>query len=164
MENKLSKLYNELRMKIVAIIPEQWKNIYFLGEIDKTGASAIFYFKEAGSGEYVKSCNIPYRYDVSEEVYELLMEEVNEILLKIYSCSILNSKRPWEQIRLAIGEEGSFNIDYIYGTISNNEMSPMERELVWAYEAFGNIPKEGTYMRKILDTYLKKIQIKGVAR
>lgn len=40
--------------------------------------------------------------------------------------------------------------------ISSNDRGPMEREVIWAYNTFGNIPKEGTYMKKVLDAYLSE--------
>ena len=35
-------------------------------------------------------------------------------------------------------------------------MGQVGREVIWAYEAFGLEPKEGTYMRGILDNYRSK--------
>lgn len=156
MENKLAKLYNELGTKVVSTIPGQWKQIYYLGEVGtgRDSWSSVFYFKEQNSDEFIESNDIPEKYKVSEEIYEQLVDEMNEILLKIYDCFIDNNQEPWEQLSMYISETGEFNIDYLYGTISTNDRGPMEREIIWAYETFGNMPKEGTYMRKLLNKYI----------
>ncbi len=37
--------------------------------------------------------------------------------------------------------------------VKKSNMGQVGREVIWAYESFGLEPKEGTYMRKILDDY-----------
>lgn len=158
MENKLAVLYNKLGSKIVSTIPEKWEKIYFLGEVGngKTSRSSVFYFMEPGADQYTVSYNIPERYKVSEEIYEQLMDEAEKILLEIYDCFVESNQEPWEQLSMSIDNAGKFNIDYSYGTISGSDKGPMEREMIWAYEAFGNLPEEGTYMRKLLDKYIEQ--------
>jgi len=155
-ENKLAKLYNELGSKIVSAIPADWEKVYYLGEVaaDKASWSSVFYFKEVSSNEFIKSHNIPEKYNVSEEIYEQLMDEASEILLKMYDCFIENNQEPWEQLSMFVNETGDFDIDYLYSTISNNDKGPLEREIIWAYEKFGNMPKEGSYTRELLNNYL----------
>lgn len=158
MESKLAALYNELTQKVISMIPVSWETVYFLGEVEKgkSSWSSVFYFKETGSEEFIKSHNIPDNYDVSEDTYDELLDEACEILLKIYDCFLENSKEPWEQLSLTVNSTGSFNIDYFYDKISNSGKGPMEREIIWAYDTFGNIPKDGTFSRKLLDEYLEQ--------
>lgn len=156
MESKLAQLYQELGEKIVSMIPCEWQEIYYLGEVEKakTSWSSVFYFKESNDNEYIKSHNIPDIYDVSEDIYDELIEEASEILLQIYDCFIENSQKAWDQILVHINSTGEISIEYAYDVISGNDRGPMEREVIWAYNTFGRIPKEGTYMKKVLDAYL----------
>ena len=158
MENNLAMLYNELGTKVVSMIPGKWEKIYYLGEVEngKSSWSSVFYFTENDTEDYIVSHDIPEKYKVSEDIYEQLIDEANEILLKIYDCFIENDQEPWEQLSMLIDNTGKFNINYSYGAISNNDKGPMEREMIWAYETFGKLPKEGTYMRKLLDKYIEQ--------
>lgn len=158
MEKKLAELYNELVTIVVSMIPEGWEKIYYLGEVEsnKLSWSSVFYFVDEKAKEVIKSHEIPERYNVSEEIYNKLLEETNEILIKIYDCFIENGQEPWEQLSLSVNNEGDFNIDYLYGKMKDSDLGQMEREIIWAFETFGYKPKEGSYTRKILEKYISK--------
>ena len=44
-------------------------------------------------------------------------------------------------------------MNFVYEQMKKSNMGQVGREVIWAYETFGSEPKEGTYMRKILDDY-----------
>lgn len=157
MEKRLANLYNELAAKVISIIPGEWEKIYFLGEVEseKSGWSSVFFFNQPNSDSFIKCHNIPKMYGVSEEIYEDLLDETNEILLNIYDCFIENNQEIWQQLSFSINKNGSYTIDFINNVINDN-VGPMERECIWAYETFGNLPKEGTFQRKKLDEYINK--------
>lgn len=158
MEEKLGELYNEIANSIISAIPVEWEDIYYLGEVEKNKKSwsSVFFFKDINKQQYVKSHDIPQIYGVSESEYRDIMNNINSILLRLYDCFIENSQCVWEQLSLSIKNTGEFNIDYMYDKLKNSKMGQVGREVVWAYETFGRIPKEGTYMRKILEEYLSK--------
>ena len=52
-------------------------------ENNKFSWSSVFYFESIEDNEIVKSHNIPEKYDVSEEIYENLLNEVNRLLLEL---------------------------------------------------------------------------------
>lgn len=156
MEKKFADLYNELATKIVSMIPVNWKKVYYLGEVEsnKLSWSSVFYFEDEITKEIIKSHEIPERFNVSEEIYNQLLEQTNVILIKIYDCFIENGQEPWEQLSLSVDNEGDFNIDYLYENMKNNDLGQMEREIIWSFETFGYKPKEGSYTRKILEKYI----------
>lgn len=158
MEKELAKLYNELATKLVSMIPEGWEKIYYLGEVEsnKLSWSSVFYFVDDKAKEVIKSHEIPERYNVSEEIYNQLLEETSEILIKIYDCFIENGQEAWDQLSLSVNNEGDFNIDYFYEKMKDSDFGQMEREIIWAFETFGYKPKEGSYTRKILEKYISK--------
>jgi uncharacterized protein (TIGR01741 family) len=156
MENKLSEIYNSLASEIASVIPVKWKKFYYLGEMEneKLSWSSVFYFES--NGEIVKSHSIPEKYNVSEEIYEELFDRVNELLLQLYECFQKNEQLLWDQVSLFVDCEGSFDINYLYDVISENDGGQVKREVVWAYETFGFTPKEGTHTRRILDKYISE--------
>lgn len=90
MEQQLATLYNKLADKIISMIPVKWNKIYYLGEVEKgkLSWSSVFYFEEINSKEIVKSHGIPEKYNVSEKIYDELLDELDVILIEIYDCFI----------------------------------------------------------------------------
>lgn len=155
MEKQLAEIYNKLASKIVSMIPVKWNKLYYLGEVEnnKLSWSSVFYFDSVVDNKIIKSHSISEKYSVSEEIYEELLNEVDEFLLELYDCFQENKQELWSQVSLSLDKTGKFNIDYLYDVI-NDDGGQVKRELVWAYETFGFIPKEGSYTRKILDKYI----------
>lgn len=115
MEKKFADIYSKLANKIVSMIPVQWNKLYYLGEVEnnKSSWSSVFYFESKDDNEIVKSHSIPEKYDVSEEIYEDLLNEVNELLLALYECFQKNEQELWHQVSLSLDNTGKFNIDYL---------------------------------------------------
>ena len=66
MEEELGELYNKLANKIVSIIPTEWDEFHYLGEVEenKKSYSSVFYYKDSRTKEYVKSHKIPELYHI----------------------------------------------------------------------------------------------------
>ena len=150
MEEKLDKLYNEIVNRVVSIIPSKWEKIYFMGEVEKEKKSwnFIFYFLDEDN-KFQRAYEIPELYKVSEEIFDNLMEEVEETLLRIYDCFIENNQESWTRMVFKLSKRGKFTIDFSY----NNEFDkfgPAERETLWAYKTFGYVPKS-KFLRAFLE-------------
>lgn len=156
MERKLAKLYNKLANKIISMIPGDWEDVHFLGEIvEEWNYSSVFYFRETKDGEYIQGHEIPEKYGVSEEIYEKLSEEAEGIFLKIHDCFVKSGQEIWEQFSMSFDSTGEFKIDFLYDTISSTDYGQAEREIIWAYETFGLMPEEGSFFWKELNEYLE---------
>jgi uncharacterized protein (TIGR01741 family) len=158
MENKLSELYNKIAQKINSMIPIEWNELYYLGEVEKgkLSWSSVFYFTESDYKVIVKSHDIPTKYNVPQQIYDKLLSELNELLIELYTCFESNEQELWEQVCLTLNSNGKFNVNFTYDVMNENDGGQLKREIVWAYETFGSIPKEGSYSRKVLDRYLKE--------
>ncbi len=126
------------------MLPEQWNKIYYLGEVgnNKSSWSSVFYFESIEDNEIVKSHNIQEKYDVSEEIYENLLNEVNKLLLELYECFQKYGQELWNQVSLTLDNTGKFNINYLYNIINDDDGGQVKRELVWAYKTFEYMPKK----------------------
>lgn len=154
MENKLAELYDKLAEQIVETIPVEWDKIYFLGDVDKNlHMSANFFFYDTEKERMIASGNIPSEYDVSEEVYDELMDEIANTVLEIYDCFIQNNQEPWDFLSLFLDEEGKFKVEYLYDIKHDNDGGSYVRLLVWAHNTFGFVPEEGSYGKDLLDAY-----------
>lgn len=156
MEKQLAKLYNKLANQVMSMIPVEWEDVYFLGEVEKgrLSWSSVFFFTDISKNEKIKSNSIPEVYNVSEEIYMELLTELDEILLEIYDCFGENGQKQWEQLSLYFNTQGKFKIEFFYDVMNKNDGGQFSREVIWAYKAFGLMPKEGTFARRVLDKYL----------
>lgn len=157
MENELDELYALLASKMVDIIPVNWNQIYYLGEVGKERESwsSVFYFEDSNTLQLVKSHNIPDVYSVSEVRYSELLTELNSAMLDIYSCFERYSQPLWDQVKVKLDSTGSFNIDFEYDVMTEDDGGQVTREVVWAYKTFELVPKEGSFTKRILDEYLE---------
>ena len=158
MENELGKLYTVLARHLSSMIPVDWNKLYYLGEIGKKKESwsSVFYFEESITGKMIKTHAIPDEYGVSQEIHNELINELNTILLDIYSCFERHGQPLWEQINLSLTSDGAFNIDFYYDVMTDDDGGQIEREVVWAYKTFGFRPKEGSFTEELLGSYLER--------
>ncbi|MDR0489856.1 MAG: antitoxin YezG family protein [Oscillospiraceae bacterium] len=156
-EDQLAELYPQLADKFIAMIPTQWSQLYYLGEVEKgkLSWSSVFYFTDANSGKIMRSHEIPASYNVSWRVYRELLSELDDILLTMYDCFAEYEQALWEQISLSLSRAGKLNIDFKYDAMNENAGSQVRREIVWAYETFGYAPEGNDYFMKILDEYIQ---------
>ncbi|MGX7417908.1 immunity protein YezG family protein [Carnobacterium gallinarum] len=158
MENELDQLYAALAEKIISMVPVNWNKIYYLGEVakERESWSSVFYFEESDTLKMIKSNHITDEYGVSETTYYELLRELSSTMLDIYACFEKNEQPLWEQLHLNLTRDGAINIEFKYDVQSEESGSHLRREIVWAYEVVGIVPKEGTYLKKVLDDYLEK--------
>jgi len=155
METKLAVLYQELAQIIDSMIPCDWSQIYYLGEVEKGRQScgSVFYFSSTDSDNYWRSFEIPKNFGVSEKVFDDLWGELVDVLLEIYDCFIENDQQPWEQFCLSLSNTGKFNIEFNYDVMHDNDGGSLRREVGWAYETFGLEPTEG-YLKEVFEEYV----------
>jgi len=157
MELKLGELYKKLAQKLHSMIPCEWTQLYYLGEVekDRLSCNSVFYFTSPKGNRFSRSYDIPELCNVSESIFDDLLSELNDILLEIYDCFIENDQPPWEQISVNLNSSGKFSIDFNYDVMHKEDGGQSRREVIWAYETFGHMPAEGKYTRQILDKYIK---------
>jgi len=94
MEEKLAELYNKLANQIIDIIPAEWDNVYYLGEVEKKKLSSgsVFYFEDIENDIVLQCHKIPEVYQVSKNIYMDLFMKLDDTLLEIYDCFIENGQ------------------------------------------------------------------------
>jgi len=155
MEKELAELYQKLAQIIDSMIPCDWSHLYYLGEVEKgrLSCNSVFYFVTTEGNHLTRSFDVITLYGVPKDEHYDLLDEVNNILLEIYDCFIMNDQQPWEQISLSLSSSGSFNIDFFYDVMHDDDGGQPQREIGWAYETFGLEPTEG-YFKRLFDDYI----------
>lgn len=160
MEEKLAVLYNKMASAIISLIPVEWEEIYYLGEVEegKKSWSSVFFFKDLETQKYIKSHDITEIYPGFNMNYGLELNKIDNVLLEIYDCFLENHQPVWEQLKFNLKNTGDFKINFSYDVMKKSEYGQVEREIIWAYESFGMIPQNSPFLKSILDNYLKKKQ------
>ena len=159
MDEKLERLYKKLVNSIIDMIPVEWDDVNYLGEVEigrgTISYSSVFYFKDVKRNVKIRSHKMDEIYGVSENTYRELLTKSHDILLEIFDCFVEYGQKPWQQLSLYFNAENEFKVEFFYD-VMNDEEETLEREAIWAYHTFGYIAEEGDYLRKLLDEYLKK--------
>ena len=156
LEERLSPLYPKLARQAVSMTPVEWDNLYYLGEVEpgKASYSSVFYIRESKTGNIVRSNDFPKIYGTSKADYMIQWKMLNDTLLEIYQCFLDSEHKPWEQLSLTLEKTGKFNVNFNYDSVHTGSKGQPSREVLWAYQTFGYMPDEGSWMRKLLDEQL----------
>lgn len=141
MTDKLSKLYGKMANHINNMIPVDWEELYCMGEVsEKYGMNTVvFYFKEQGKEDFVRSYDIAKIYNESDEIHVNWKAELRTIAVEMNQCFKEYEQELWDRFTLTLDSTGAFNIDFEYDIINENSGSPLEREVIWAYENLGYV-------------------------
>lgn len=131
LENELGELYNKLANKIVSLIPTDWDEFHYLGEVEenKKSYSSVFYYRDAKTNKYVKSHKIPELYNIDFS-YSQELAGVCSILLEIYDCFLRHEQKVWEQMKLSVTNTGTFNVDFVYEQMKKSNIGQVGREVI----------------------------------
>ncbi|MFC9277423.1 TIGR01741 family protein, partial [Bacillus spizizenii] len=75
---KMGDLYQRIANQINEMIPSEWENVYLYAEILDDSSEVYFYFNIPGKNEFLYSHNIPEHFNVSEDIYDDLLIELQE--------------------------------------------------------------------------------------
>jgi len=156
MTDKLSKLYGKMANHINNMIPVDWEELYCLGEVGQVDgfSTVVFYFKEQGKEEFIRSYELAERYNESDEMHVNWKDELRVMVVEINQCFKDYEQEPWDRLTLKLDSTGAFNIDFEYDTLNANSGGPSAREVIWAYENFGYVA-QGPYFKKLLDKHIQ---------
>ncbi len=68
-EIELNKLYNEIAQQINDMIPTEWNNFCFNGEVKDEEGGVFFFFRPKDKVQYVYSHYIPRLYNIDRRSY-----------------------------------------------------------------------------------------------
>ena len=158
---KVKELYSKIQEKIFYMIPEKWEKIYLYASIIEninyieTGEMFFYYFpKGILKKNPINVYEIPSKFNIDEEVYIHLAENLYDIIKDLREEFRKNGERIWSNINISI-ENSKFVIEYNYENLLNSKYSSYERHIIWNYK-YLNEPMEKLNKndRKMLEDYL----------
>ncbi|MCG1016787.1 immunity protein YezG family protein [Bacillus velezensis] len=150
---KMGELYQKIAEHLNEMIPFQWKKIVLYAEILDDSADIYFYFTTPNNSDYLFSHNIPEHFDVSEEIYDQLLIELQELFEELKEEFKLGNQDIWTNLTLKLENTGKFSIDYNDDDVLSSELDDLQRRDVWKYQNLGILPADEED-RKFIEEYL----------
>ncbi|MGU9968660.1 antitoxin YezG family protein [Bacillus sp. N1(2025)] len=150
---KMGELYQKIAEHLNEMIPSQWEKIVLYAEILDDSADIYFYFTTPNNSDYLFSHYVPEHFDMSEEIYDQLLIELQELFEKLKEEFKLGNQDIWTNLTLKLENTGKFSIDYNDDDVLSSELDDLQRRDVWKYQNLGILPADEED-RKFIEEYL----------
>ncbi|CAI8706546.1 MULTISPECIES: immunity protein YezG family protein [Bacillus] len=134
-ENELNKLYRKIAEKINDMIPVEWEEFYFNGEVkDGEGGVYFFYTTLDAKQEYKYSHYIPRMYNVDRKIYNQFLHELFDLTVQLQQVFIDNQQEAWFSVTMMVNGEGKLKVRFSYVNWNDSEFGPSDRIEYFEYK------------------------------
>ncbi|MDZ4485314.1 DUF600 family protein [Bacillus cereus] len=134
-ENELNKLYRKIAEKINDMIPVEWEEFYFNGEVkDGEGGVYFFYTTLDEKQEYKYSHYIPRMYNVDRKIYNQFLHELFDLTVQLQQVFIDNQQEAWFSVTMIVNGEGKSTVRFSYVNWNDSEFGPSDRIEYFEYK------------------------------
>ncbi|MCD8804738.1 TIGR01741 family protein [Staphylococcus warneri] len=148
-EMKLNEMYQEIANKISDMIPAEWEKIYTKAYINEESEEVFFNYTTPGSADLHYYTDIPKDYNVSEEIFDKLSDELYDLFESLRGIFKENNQEPWTSCEFDFTNEGKLNVSFDYIDWKNSEFGPLAREYYYEYKKFGILPEKEYAINKV---------------
>ena len=115
---KMEDNYNDLARILDDMIPEDWSEIYLYAQLVESMYTMYFFYYTKNKEKLVYSFDIPNNYEIDEDEFDNLRDEMKESFKSLRDEFIKNNQQPWTNLTLSIKETNKLHIDYSYDDVS----------------------------------------------
>lgn len=134
-EAELNQLYYDIAQQVNDMIPTEWSNFYFNGEVKDEEGGVFFFFKPKGDiDEYIYSHFIPKLYGIDKRAYNNEVHRLFELAVKLQNVFIDNDQEPWFSVTMLVDDSGKLNVHFDYTNWYNSEFGPSARIKYFDYK------------------------------
>ncbi|MBF7154400.1 immunity protein YezG family protein [Bacillus albus] len=134
-ENELNKLYRKIAEKINDMIPVEWEEFYFNGEVkDGEGGVYFFYTTLDEKQEYKYSHYIPRMYNVDRKIYNQFLHELFDLTVQLQQVFIDNQQEAWFSVTMIVNGEGKLTVRFSYVNWNDSEFGSSDRIEYFEYK------------------------------
>lgn len=149
-----NEVYQEILNTINEIIPVNWENVLLYAEILDDSREVYFFFNTNKQQEYIYSHDIPDIFEVSENIYDDLLINLQDSFKKLRDEFKINEQKTWTNLTLKIKNRNQFIIDFNYDDVLNSHYNTYQRMAIWEYENLGYLPEDEEDKEAVLN-YIK---------
>ncbi|WP_018931497.1 immunity protein YezG family protein [Gracilibacillus lacisalsi] len=127
-ELELNKLFEQIAQHVNDIIPVEWSEFYFNGEVKNKEGGVFFFFTLANNkDEPVYSHDIPDLFQKDESVYDEELHKLFELTVQLQQIFIDNDQEPWFSVTIIVNDSGKLNVHFDYTNWHDSEFGPADR-------------------------------------
>lgn len=142
MEEQMNALYREIAETINELIPEDWEEFYFNGEVENGEGGVFFFYKPTNKKYYVYCRDILKKNNINSQIYKDLMRGLLETTNSLKNVFLDNGQDPWFSITIKLTSEGKLKIEYDYTKWKESSFGPSDRLEYWESKYLNNIPQD----------------------
>lgn len=158
-ENQQEIIFNEIATLINDIIPTKWEKFDFHGELKEfEGGEVYFFYTLPNENEKLHYCYfIPDEFNVSRDIYDNLMLELFDLLVKLQKVFKENEQELWYSFSMFVDSELKMDAIYDYVDWSTSEFGPSDRINYFQYKYLNVVFDDTAKQQKMLamETYEK---------
>lgn len=133
-EIKLNELYKEIAQQVNDMIPIEWNNFYFNGEVSEGEGGVFFFFVPKGEKQHIFSHYIPRLYNVDKRVYNKELHKLFQLTVELQKVFIDYDQEPWFSVTLLLNDTGKLNVHFDYKNWQESEFGPADRIKYFEYK------------------------------
>lgn len=145
----MNNLYREIAETVDQMIPTEWEDFYFNGEVEDGEGGVFFFFKPKNGEDYVYSLDIPSRYNINLDIYNQLEDKLFRAIIDLKNVFLENGQEPWFSMTMKLTFEGKLKIEYDYTRWGESGFGPSDRLEYWENKYLNNIPQDESDRIKI---------------
>lgn len=161
--SETKKIYASIQKQLFYLIPEKWEKIYLyasvLEQMDNLETGELFFYyypKGILKKNPVNVYEIPTRFNLNEEQYIKLVENLYYTIKDLRNIYKENTNRVWSNVTIRlIGLK--FEIEFNYENLTYSKYSSTERHVIWKYQNL-ELPLESFNRkeRKLIQNYINE--------
>lgn len=156
-ERKLTEYYSEIANKLDEMIPCEWKRIVlFAEEVGNAGFATFYFYTEDGNVHHWG--NIPDEYNTNRMMITKAKYELIQINRRFWLEFKNSDEETWYTYTFDIDSDWKIKIKFGYE--NNEEISTLEKQIRWAYDELGILPKsksEKIFLKEYLEEQGKEL-------
>jgi uncharacterized protein (TIGR01741 family) len=138
-EIELNKLYEQIAQHVSDMIPVEWNEFYFNGEVKDEEGGVFFFFTPVDiNADAVYSHDIPDLYQINENAYDEELNKLFELTVKLQQVFIENDQEPWFSVTLLVNDTGKLKVHFDYTNWHESEFGPTARIEYFEYKYLNN--------------------------
>ena len=154
-------IYEKIQSKLFYMIPEKWNRVYLYASVfeqleDFLAGEMYFYYFPKGilKKNPVNVYEIPSKFNIVEDAYSKHIEELYELIKRLWKEYKLANHRPWYTVTISI-ENFKFKIEFNYTDVRNLPYSANQMHIIWRYKNLKtDLDLYSKKEKKIIEKYL----------
>ena len=133
-ESELNKLYHNIAQQVSDMIPIDWDEFYFNGEVKNQEGGVFFFFKPKGQEQHIYSHYIPRLYNIDKRTYNKELHKLFELSVELQKVFIANDQEPWFSVTFLVNSSGKLYVYFDYTDWHDSEFGPSARIKYFEYK------------------------------